>query len=37
MDDNEYDELMNYLESLEALEALDEADKELEESINPTI
>jgi len=34
MDDNEYDELMNYLESLEAL---DEADKELEESINPTI
>jgi hypothetical protein len=33
MDDNEHDELMNYLESLEAL---DEADKELEESINPT-
>lgn len=33
MDDNEHDDLMNYLESLEAL---DEADKELEESINPT-
>ncbi len=33
MDDNEHDELMNYLESLEAL---NEADKELEESINPT-
>ena len=33
MDENEHDDLMNYLESLEAL---DEADKELEESINPT-
>lgn len=37
MDENEHEELMNYLESLEAL---DEADKELEETlgyfINPT-
>ena len=33
MDENEHNDLMNYLESLEAL---DEADKELEESINPT-
>tara|TARA_R110002072_G_scaffold270749_1_gene430538 strand:+ start:227 stop:415 length:189 start_codon:yes stop_codon:yes gene_type:complete len=37
MDDNEHEELMNYLESLEALE---EADKELQETlgyfINPT-
>jgi hypothetical protein len=32
MNDNEHEELMNYLESLEALE---EADKELEELINP--
>tara|TARA_B100000497_G_C7641384_1_gene385575 strand:- start:654 stop:770 length:117 start_codon:yes stop_codon:yes gene_type:complete len=37
MDENEHNDLMNYLESLEAL---DEADKELEETlgyfINPT-
>lgn len=32
MDENEHNDLMNYLESLEAL---DEADKELEELINP--
>jgi|TARA_B110000977_G_C11054865_1_gene483688 hypothetical protein len=30
MDDNEHEELMNYLESLEALE---EADKELQETL----
>ncbi len=33
MDDNEHDDLMNYLESLEAL---DEADKALGYFINPT-
>ena len=32
MDENEHNDLMNYLESLEAL---NEADKELEELINP--
>ena len=34
MEEYEHDDLMAYLESLEALE---EADKELEELINPTI